>query len=101
MLWADDLVLFSDTPKCLQRQLDGLKAFCANNQISVNELKTKSMCFGTKSDCELSLDNQEMTQEEHDKYVGNIIRPVQALHGDKFGDNYNFLWDKAKNRYLQ
>ena len=46
MLWADDLVLFSDTPKGLQRQPDGLKAFCANNQMIVNGMKTKFMCFG-------------------------------------------------------
>ena len=96
MLWADDLVLFSDTPKGLQRQLDGLKAFCSNNQMIVNGMKTKFMCFGQKSDCKLSFDNQEITQVEHYKYVGNLIKPVQALHGDIFGDNYNFLCDKAK-----
>ena len=85
-----------DTPKGLQRQLDGLKAFCANNQMIVNGMKTKFMCFGKKSDCKLSFDNKEITQVEHYKYVGNIIKPFQALHGDIFGDNYNFLCDKAK-----
>ena len=71
MLWADDLVLFSDTPKGLQRQLDGLKAFCANNQMLVNGMKTKFMCFGKKSDCKLSFDIQEITRVDHYKYVGN------------------------------
>ena len=48
MLWADDLVLFSDTPKGLQRQLDGLKASCAINHMIVNGMETKFMCFGKK-----------------------------------------------------
>ena len=95
MLWADDHVLFSDTPKGLQRQLDGL-TFCASNHMIVNGMETKFMCFGKKSDCKLSFENLEITQVEHYKYVGNIIRPGQALHGDIFGDNYNFLCDKAK-----
>ena len=96
MLWADDLVLFSDTPKGLQRQLDGLKAFCATNHMIVNGMKTKFMCFGKKSDCKLFFDNQEITQAEQYKYVGNIIKPVHASHGNIFGDNYNFLCDKAQ-----
>ena len=49
-----------------------------------------------KSDCKLFFDNQEITQAEHYKYVGNIIKPVHASHGDIFGDNYNFLCDKAQ-----
>ena len=53
-------------------------------------------CFGNKSDCKLSFDNQEITQVEHYKYVGNIIKPVEDLYGDIYGDNYNFLCDKAK-----
>ena len=41
-------------------------------------------------------DNQEITQAERYKYVGNIIKPDHASHGDVFGDNYNFLCDKAQ-----
>ena len=39
LLWADDLMLFSNTEKGLQKQLDGLKLFCANNKMIVNETK--------------------------------------------------------------
>ena len=46
LLWADDLILFSDTFKGLQIQLDGLKQFCSNNHMIVNEIKTKIMVFG-------------------------------------------------------
>ena len=47
ILWADDLILFSDSPMGLQKQLDGLLKFCSKNKIIVNETKTKVMCFGT------------------------------------------------------
>ena len=47
ILWGDDLILYSDTPSGLQKQLNGLLKFCSNNKIIVNEIKTKSMCFGT------------------------------------------------------
>ena len=58
--------------------------------------KLNSCALAKKYDCKLSFDNQEITQVEHYKYDWNIIKPVQALHGNIFGDNYNFLCDKAK-----
>ena len=39
LLWADDLILFSDTVHGLQKQLHGLKQFCCNNHMIVNEMK--------------------------------------------------------------
>ena len=36
ILWADDLILLSDTLGGIQKQLDGLKHFCSKNQMSVN-----------------------------------------------------------------
>ena len=47
ILWGDDLILFSVTPSGLQKQLNGLLKFCSNNKIIVNEIRTKSLCFGT------------------------------------------------------
>ena len=46
ILWADDLILFSDSVEGLQKQLDGLYSFCRNNCMIVNEIKTKCMVFG-------------------------------------------------------
>ena len=46
LLWADDLVLISDTCAGLQKQLDGLQIFCSKNLTAVNEIKTKCMSFG-------------------------------------------------------
>ena len=49
LLWADDLVLVSDSEIGLQKQLNGILSFCANNCMVVNELKTKAMVFGPHS----------------------------------------------------
>ena len=41
LLWADDLILMSNTPEGLQTQLDQLLQYCADWQMIVNILKTK------------------------------------------------------------
>ena len=46
LLWADDLILFSDSLAGIQKQVDGLFGFCSKNRMIVNELKTKIMLFG-------------------------------------------------------
>ena len=48
MLWADDLILVSNTSSGLQKQLNGLHKFCSRNMMVMNKLKTKVMVFGTK-----------------------------------------------------
>ena len=45
-LWADDLILYSDTCEGMKSLLNGLEKFCSNNQMVVNETKTKILCFG-------------------------------------------------------
>ena len=49
LLWADDLILFSDSGKGLQTQLDGLFKFCSDNMMLVNEMKTNVMGYGSTS----------------------------------------------------
>ena len=46
--WISSYILFSNTEQGNQKQLDGLKTFCNNNKMIVNETKTKVMNFGTK-----------------------------------------------------
>ena len=58
LLWADDLMLFSNTENGLQKQLDGLKLFCANNKMIVNETKTKLMIFGKDYTRNVSFNNR-------------------------------------------
>ena len=46
LLWADDLILVSDSADGLQTQLDGLFNFCKDSHMIVNETKTKIVLFG-------------------------------------------------------
>ena len=49
ILWADDLFLMSDTLCGLRKQLDGLRAFCFKNQMSLSEIKLKNAFYRTKA----------------------------------------------------
>ena len=40
-LWVDDLIMFLDTASGLQKQLNALYKFCANNRMIVSEAKFK------------------------------------------------------------
>ena len=53
LLWADDLILISDSIQRLQKQLNGLLIYCSKNLMVANEVKTKYMIFGTREDTEL------------------------------------------------
>ena len=45
LLYADDIVLISDSPEELQRHLNALKLFCMDKGLSINMDKTKVMVF--------------------------------------------------------
>ena len=62
IIWGDDLILFSDTPTGLQKQLNGLLKVCSNNKIIINELKTKSMCFGTDENLNVCFNGKPIEQ---------------------------------------
>ena len=47
LLWADDLILISNTAEGLQRQLNNLQEYCTEWHLIVNTLRTKVMTFGT------------------------------------------------------
>ncbi|RYA67266.1 hypothetical protein DD598_28985, partial [Enterobacter cloacae complex sp. 2DZ2F16B1] len=47
MLYADDIVLISDSPEGMQRHLDALHRFAQESGLSVNLGKTKVMVFNT------------------------------------------------------
>ena len=70
ILWGYDLIVFSDTPTGLQKQWNGLLKFCSNNKIIVNELKTKSMCFGTDKNLNVFFSGKPIEQVNQYKYLG-------------------------------
>ncbi|MCO5551498.1 hypothetical protein L7F22_005002 [Adiantum nelumboides] len=47
LLYADDIVLISDSPEGMQRDLDALHSFAEDSGLSVNLGKTKVMVFNT------------------------------------------------------
>ena len=49
LLYADDIVLISDSPEGMQRHLDALQRFAQDSGLSVNLGKTKVMVFNTTS----------------------------------------------------
>ena len=95
LLWADDLMLFSNTEKGLQKQLDGLKLFCANNKMIVNETKTKLMIFGKDYAGNVSFNSKKIELVKEYKYLGNIIRSTTTNKQDIFSLNYIYLRDRA------
>ena len=48
LLYADDLVLFAESPESLQQQLDALHTFCLQKHLTVNIDKTEVVVFGRK-----------------------------------------------------
>ena len=45
LMYADDLILLSDTPEGLQRQIDKLSKYCDDWRLNINLKKTKMMIF--------------------------------------------------------
>jgi hypothetical protein len=45
LLFADDLLILSETKEGLQHSLDNLSNYCDNWQLAINVNKTKSMIF--------------------------------------------------------
>ena len=48
LLYADDLILMSESASGLQKQLDALASFCEQRLLTVNLSKTKEVVFETQ-----------------------------------------------------
>ena len=96
LLWADDLILFSDSLEGIKKQLDGLFAFCAKNRMIVNELKTKIMVFGNGPKGDVSFNGKLLKWVNEYKYLGNIINSTKQVNGDIFKENSHYLCNKAR-----
>ena len=95
LLWADDLILFSDTFHGLQKQLHGLKQFCYNNHMIVNEMKTKVMVFGNTKRSKIFFNQKCIEEVKNYKYLGNIISSTRLPNQDPLKSTYKFLSDQA------
>ena len=96
LLWADDLILISDSLHGIRMQLKGLAKFCSNNQMLVNELKTKIMCFGRPENIKLEFNGKLIEQVSEYKYLGCIIKSIQRANADPLALNYKYICDLAR-----
>ena len=51
---------YTDSLRGLQKQLDGLKSFCADNHMIVNETKSKVMCFGKQTELNVYFNDKKI-----------------------------------------
>ena len=96
ILWADDLILMSDSPEGLQHQINGLFRFFSQNLLLVNTVKTKCMVIGHNKPLELYLNGQKIEQVMQYKYLGNIIKSVNNSNADIFSSTYSYLCDQGR-----
>ena len=96
LLWADDLVLLSDTAAGLQTQLDGLLQFCSKNLLTVNEMKTKVMVFGNDIKSEFYFNGIQVERVDKYKYLGVIINSTKGSKMDIFASNADYLCHQAQ-----
>ena len=96
LLWADDMVKFSNSVEGMQRLLDCLFEFCVKNHMVVNEVKTKCMVFGTKEIPTLTFNGVRIELVNSYKYLGNMISPIQRPLADIFSLNHDYLCNQAR-----
>ena len=98
ILWADDLVSLSDSEKGMQNQFDGLLKFCSLNLMSVNEIKTKSMVIGNKTEARVNLtfNKKDIEQVNQYKCIGVIVCLISRNNEDIFACNYPYLCDQGR-----
>ena len=77
LLWAEDLILLSNSAERLQKQLDGLYEYCANNHMIVNETKTKVICFGKNTEIQVKYNGVLVENVNQYKYLGSFLKSVK------------------------
>ena len=65
---------------------DGLQKFCASNKVIVNEIKTKSMCFGADDKFEIHFNGKPIEQVWQFKYLDTVDRSRKRRNQDVFSE---------------
>lgn len=89
MLYADDLVIFSNSKNGRQDCLDSLSEYCNDNDLSVNLDKIKVLIF---NNCGRTMNKHVLYYR--DKKLGNVSN--YNYLGVQFGTNGNFTYAKQK-----
>ena len=99
LLWADDIVLLSETKVGLQNCLNNLNKFCGDRKLKVNLKKTKTLIFnksGKTLKCDtFYIDSRVIENVNKYTYLGFTI----AASG-KFNIGLQKLIDKAQRAWF-
>ena len=99
ILWADDILLISETKQGLQYQLDQLSIYCKSNEITVNADKTKCICFNSSGrlirNC-LNIDGNILEDVKSIRYLGFVITSNGSVN-----EGLVDLRNRAKNAYYK
>lgn len=91
LMFADDVLILSQSAKGLQRSLDNLNNYCHKWQLNVNLKKTKTMIFNCKkSSHTFTFGNQILQGTDSVCYLGFVLTP-----SGKFQATQRYLYDKA------
>ena len=78
ILWADDLVMTSESKEGLTKMLQDLSEFSSKNGLKINQDKTKCMVFnktGRHIRCNIRTNGMLITSVREYKYLGFLITP--------------------------
>ena len=78
IMWADDIVLLSESEEGLQSMLDSLSLYTKKNGMQINEKKTKAMIFNKSGKYirrSFNFDNERIFTTNSYKYLGFIVTP--------------------------
>ena len=78
-LWADDILMFSNSKEGLQGKLNKLEEYCTTNKLTVNTEKTQCMIFNKTGrllkNFEFTYNNTPLSCVREYKYLGFMVTP--------------------------
>ena len=80
LLYADDIVLISESANGLQNSINSLHKFCAKWHLIVNTSKTKVMQIGLKTRKNFTYDSRVIDNVDTFKYLGHTISSQKNIH---------------------
>ena len=79
LLWADDILILSETTDGLQQKLNALQGYCDMNKLSVNTKKTQCMIFNKTGrllkNHLFTYKNTKLECVREYKYLGFLVTP--------------------------
>ena len=82
LLWADDILILSESGDGLQRKLNTLGIYCTNNKLSVNTDKTVCMIFnktGRLIEDKFLFNSTTIKNVRKYKYLGFLVTPFGEI----------------------